>query len=74
MEDMTRQSRNLLERAKAIFEVINQESKPFAKSKLSGIGINPETAEKWLEMIIFIQAQPKIELIRTENTVIVRKI
>ena len=66
---MTR--RTLIERAQAIFQIIEKVDEPFPKSKLQEVGLNPITAEKWLELITFIQRQPRIRLIKTKNTTIV---
>ena len=65
--------RTMLERAKDIFDFIKKMDEPFPKSKLQKIGLNPETAEKWLELIIYIQRQPRIRLVKTKNTTIVEK-
>ena len=66
--------RTLLERARAIFNIINSQTKPFPKSILTEAKINPMTAENWLDLIVFIQSQPKIRVIKTDNNVIVEKV
>ncbi|NPD87758.1 MAG: hypothetical protein HGN29_03495 [Asgard group archaeon] len=65
--------RTLIERAKAIFQKIEYEYEPFPKSRLQDIGFNPSTAEKWLELITYIQKMPRIRLIKTKNTTIIER-
>ena len=65
--------RTLIERAQAIFKLIDYEEDPFPKSKLQKVGLNPATAEKWLDLIMYIQKQPRIRLIKTKNTTIIEK-
>ena len=72
MLDM-RKTRSLLERAKDIFELIKNEDKPFPKSKFKEIGLNPDVAENWLDLIVYIQTEEKIRLVKTDNSVIVEK-
>ena len=69
----TKNRRTLLERAQAIFKLVEYEDEPFPKSKLQKIGLNPATAEKWLELIVYIQKQPRIKLIKTKNNTIIEK-
>ena len=66
--------RTLLQRAKAIFELLEESNDPIPKSKLKEIGLNPNTAEKWLELIMYIQQQPLIRLVKTESNTIVVKV
>lgn len=66
--------RTLLERAKDIFNLIETEEDSFPKSNLKYAGLNPETAEKWLELIIFIQNQPRIRLVKTSRNTVVEKL
>ena len=65
--------RTLIERAQAIFEMIEREDDPFPKSKLQDIGLNPSTAEKWLELIVFIQQKPRTRMIKTKNSTIIER-
>ncbi len=65
--------RTMMERAKAIFDFIEYLDEPFAKSQLQEIGLNPTTADKWLDLIVFIQKQPRIRLIKTRRTTIIEK-
>ncbi|MCE7743018.1 MAG: hypothetical protein GOP50_11255 [Candidatus Heimdallarchaeota archaeon] len=69
----TKNRRTLLERAQAIFKLVEYEDDPFPKSKLQKVGLNPTTAEKWLDLIVYIQKQPRIRLIRTRNNTIIEK-
>ena len=71
---MRKNPRSLLKRAEAIFQVINQADKPFPKSRLKTIGLDPASAENWLDLIVYIQQETKIRLIKTDNNVIVDKI
>lgn len=65
--------RTLFERAEAIFKLIEKEDEPFPKSRLQDIGLNPSTAEKWLELITFIQRKPRIRVIKTRNSTIIEQ-
>ena len=65
---------NLKEWIEAIFEFIERQPSTFPKSRLKEIGLNPSTAGKWLELIEFIQNQPKIRLIRPDHNSIIEKI
>ena len=67
MKNKNRASRSLLDRAKSIFELINNEEELFAKSKLKEKGFSPATAENWLNLILFIQGQPKIRVRKISN-------
>lgn len=66
--------RTLLQRAKDIFKLIDNEEDSFPKSNLKYAGLNPDTAEKWLELIVFIQSQPRIRLIKTSRNTVVEKL
>ena len=65
--------RTLLERAEDIFKFIEYMDEPFPKSRLQDIGLNPETAEKWLELILFIQRKPRIRLVKTKKSTIIER-
>jgi len=65
--------RTMIERAKAIFNLIDYLDEPFPKSQLQNIGLNPATADKWLDLIVYIQKQPRIRLIKTKRTTIIEK-
>ena len=70
----SRKSRTLLRRAKEIFHHIEMQSEPFPKSEFSEIGLNPSAAEKWLELIDFIQSQPRIKITRMGSSTFVEKL
>ncbi len=66
--------RTLIERADAIFRLIEKVDAPFPKSKLQDIGLNPSTAEKWLDLITFIQQKPRIRMIKTGTNTIIEQL
>ncbi|MHA1226982.1 MAG: hypothetical protein ACTSPV_09605 [Candidatus Hodarchaeales archaeon] len=68
---MTEKRRTLIERARDIFDFIERIDEPFPKSKFQKIGFNPDTAEKWLELIAYIQHKPRIRLVKTKKSTIV---
>lgn len=70
----TRNSRTLLRRAKEIFHHIEMQAEPFPKSEFAEIGLNPAAAEKWLELIDFIQSQPRIKVTRMGSSTFVEKL
>ncbi|WP_371804328.1 hypothetical protein [Candidatus Lokiarchaeum ossiferum] len=69
-----KQRRTNQERIEDIFKFIEKQNGVFPKSQLKEVGLSPSAAEKWLNIIEFIQAQPKIRLIKTKNTTLVEKI
>lgn len=71
---MSKTRRTLLERVQDIFNYIETRQQPFTKSNLKKIGLSPKAAEKWLNLIEYIQAQPRIRVIRTEHNTIIEKI
>ena len=70
----TAKRRTLQERAEDIFKFIDRQTEVFPKSRLKEIGLNPTVAEKWLELIVYIQSQPKIRLIQSENNTLIEKL
>ncbi len=74
MSKKSAQRRTLKERVKDIFLYIERQDKTFPKSRLKDIGLNPTVAENWLELIVYIQSQPKIRLVQSENNTLVEKI
>ncbi|NHJ48725.1 MAG: hypothetical protein FK733_13150 [Asgard group archaeon] len=74
MSKESAQRRTLKERVEAIFKFIDQQDEVFPKSRLKEIGLNPVVAEKWLELIVYIQSQPKIRLVQSENNTLIEKI
>ncbi|WP_455140631.1 hypothetical protein [Candidatus Hodarchaeum mangrovi] len=69
-----RAPRSMLDRAQAIFKIINDIDSPFAKTKLTKAKISPKAAENWLDLIVFIQNQPKIRVTKTERNTFVEKV
>jgi hypothetical protein len=74
MSDKKTKRRTIQERVENIFEFINSQNKPFPKSRLKEIGLNPKSAEKWLKLIDYIQKQPKIKLVQTEHNTFIEKV
>ena len=74
MSMKTKKRRTLKERVEDIFQFIDQQDVIFPKSHLKEIGLNPVVAENWLELIVYIQNQPKIRLVQSENNTLVEKI
>lgn len=54
--------RTLQQRAEQIFKYIDRQPEPFPKSEFKAIGLNPKTAENWIQLIEYIQSQPKIRV------------
>ena len=57
-----RRSRTLKQRAEQIFKFIDMQPEPFPKSEFKEIGLNPKTAESWIQLIEYIQSQPRIRV------------
>lgn len=57
-----KRSRTLQERAEEIFKYIDRQPEPFPKSEFKEIGLNPKTAESWIQLIEYIQSQPRIRV------------
>ena len=70
----SRSTRTLIERAQDIFALIENEEDSFPKSNLKYAGLSPDTAEKWLDLIVYIQSQPRIRLIKTSRNTVVEKL
>ena len=66
--------RSNLQRIEAIFEFINRQDEAFAKSMFKEIGLNPIAAENWLNLIQFIQNQPKIRITKIRHITYIEKI
>ncbi len=66
--------RTLQERIEAIFRFIQDQEDVFPKSRLKEIGLNPQTSEKWLKLIEYIQSQPKIRLISSGHNTLIEKV
>jgi len=70
----TRRARSLVERVEKIFEFIDAQPGPFAKSEFQRIRLNPKSAEKWVRLIEFIQSQPMIRVTRMGSSTYIEKI
>ena len=57
-----KRSRTLQQRAEQIFKYIDIQPEPFPKSEFKAIGLNPKTAESWIQLIEYIQSQPRIRV------------
>ena len=57
-----KRSRTLQQRAEQIFKYIDKQPEPFLKSEFQEIGLNPKTAESWIQLIEYIQSQPRIRV------------
>jgi hypothetical protein len=64
----------MLDRAKAVFDIIHEKEKPFPKTALTSAGLSPKAASNWLDLIVYIQEQPKIRVTKTDRNTIVEKI
>ena len=58
----------------AIFRFIDAQNDFFPKSRLKEIGLNAKDGEKWLKLIEYIQNQPRIRIMQTENNTFIEKI
>ncbi len=67
-------SRSMLGRAQAIFEIINDMDEPFAKTQLTKANISPKAVDNWIDLIVFIQEQPKIRVSKTVRNTIIERI
>jgi hypothetical protein len=74
MEKKRKARRSLQERAKDIFEFINKQEKVFPKSRLKEIGLSAASAESWFKLIEYIQNQPKIRIVESENNVLIERV
>jgi hypothetical protein len=72
--EKTRTSRTLAERAEAIFNFINAQPGPFPKSDLQQIGFSPKTAGNWIQLIEYIQSQPRIRVRKMGASTYIEKI
>jgi len=68
-----RTTRSMLQRVQAIFEIINVTDEPFAKSNLTKANISPKAVDNWLDLIVYIQNQPRIKVTKTKYHTIVEK-
>ena len=65
--------RTLKQRAEEIFRLINNNSEPIAKSRFKDIGLSSTATKNWLELIIYIQNQNRLQLFKTGNYTFVDK-
>ncbi|MCE7734671.1 MAG: hypothetical protein GPJ54_07335 [Candidatus Heimdallarchaeota archaeon] len=65
---MVKKKRSLIERANAIFKYIEQNSdfnsSPIAKSEFQKVGISPRDMDRWIELILMIQSNPRLTLVK----------
>ncbi|MFX0053107.1 MAG: hypothetical protein ACFFAJ_10075 [Candidatus Hodarchaeota archaeon] len=65
--------RTLKQRAEEIFDLINNNIEPIAKSRFKDIGLSSTAADNWLDLIIYIQNQNRIQLIKSGKYTFVDK-
>ncbi|MHA2297359.1 MAG: ethanolamine ammonia-lyase reactivating factor EutA [Candidatus Hodarchaeales archaeon] len=53
---------SLFKRVALFFKYMNKHSKPIDKIKLTELGLTEQEINDWIDFIIFIQSQPKIEI------------
>jgi len=66
--------RSLIERAKHIFQIIDYEDYFFPKTRLKEADISSDAIDNWLELILFIQSQPKIKVKKFHRNTMIEKI
>ena len=66
--------RSLLKRAERIFDIIDTEESPFPKSRLKKAGISIDAVDNWLDLIVFIQSQPRIRLTKISRNTVIEKL
>lgn len=66
--------RSLIERAKKIFTIIEYEDHFLPKTRLKKANISNDQIDKWLELIVFIQNQPRIKLKKFHRNIMIEKI
>ena len=59
--------KNLYERVKAIFELLETEEDYVHKTRFKEIGLDTKSAEQWIQIIEFVQNQSKIMVKRLGN-------
>ncbi|MFW9991524.1 MAG: hypothetical protein ACFFD4_05655 [Candidatus Odinarchaeota archaeon] len=67
-----KRTRTLKERAKEIFDYIDYYGEPFPKTKLRELGLDSKSVNNWIDLIIFIQEQPEIQLLKVGNYTLVQ--
>ena len=82
MNNITRKSekskkskgRSLIERARKIFTIIEYEDYFLPKTRLKEADISNDAINKWLELIVFIQSQPRIKVKKFHRNTMIEKI
>jgi len=69
-----KRSRTLQQRAEQIFKFIDRQAEPFPKSELKEIGLNPKTAESWIQLIEYIQSQPRIRITKMRSQTYIERL
>ena len=69
-----KRSRTLQQRAEQIFKFIDRQSEPFPKSEFKEIGLNPKTAESWIQLIEYIQSQPRIRVTKMRSQTYIERL
>ncbi len=73
-EKREKKGRSMLERAQQIFGIINEESLIFPKSRLKAASLDSHTIGNWLELIVFIQSQPRIKVRKVSSYTFIERI
>lgn len=73
-EQKKRKTRTLKERVEEIFDYIEKHNQPFPKTKLKELGLGSKSVDNWLDLILFIQQQPQIQLVKVGNYTLVQKL
>jgi hypothetical protein len=69
-----KRSRTLQQRAEQIFKFIDLQPEPFPKSEFKEIGLNPKTAESWIQLIEYIQSQPRIRVTKMRSQTYIERL
>ena len=69
-----KKSRTLQQRAEQIFKYIDRQPEPFPKSEFKDIGLNPKTAESWIQLIAYIQSQPVIRVTKIRSQTYIERL
>lgn len=70
----SKKGRSMFERAKEIFGIINEETNIFPKSRLKTANLDSHTIDNWLELIVFIQNQPRVKVRKVASYTFVERI
>lgn len=73
-ETKKRRSRSLKKRVEDIFNFIENHPEPFPKNKLRELGLGSQSINQWLDLILFIQMQPQIKILKVGNYTLVQKV